>query len=196
MPASAPRGDSGGAPLLALGLAVALVAPTEVATAVEARRVALVASGQKLARDQVGYYMDVQEARLRQVVSASVRVERVGERVSLNLPGRLSFDVGSAALSPAAVEALSGVALVLAEYRFSVVSLHGHTDSSGNAAVNNRLSQERALSVARYLIDNGVEAQRIVVSGYGDRAPIASNETPEGREANRRVEVQLDPVYE
>src|SRR5690606_23420033 len=101
--------------------------------------------------DQVGYYMDVQEARLRQVVSANVRVVRLNERVILSLPGRLSFDVGSAALSPAAIEALSGVARVLGEYRFSVVSLHGHTDNSGDASINDRLSRDRALAVAQYL---------------------------------------------
>lgn len=138
--------------------------------------------------------MDVQEARFRQVATSGLRVVRLEQRVILNLPGAVAFDVGSASLSAGAVRALERVAAVLVDYRYSVISLHGHTDNSGDPLQNMRLSEQRALAVARQLIAAGVGPERIVVAGYGALAPIASNDSADGRESNRRVELQVDPV--
>jgi len=176
--------------------AVTVVAPAEFATALAERRQVLIANGERLREDEVGYYMDVQEARFRQVVSAGLRVSRREQTVVLSLPGQLTFSVNSAQLSDAARTALAAVARVLVEYRLSVVSLHGHTDDTGDPASNQRLSEQRALTVARYLIAEGVNPTRLVVAGYGSASPVADNTSDAGREANRRVELQIDPLRE
>src|SRR5690606_16963596 len=67
----------------------------------------------------------------------------------------------------------------------------GHTDSTGTDEINDRLSDERAASVTQYLTAQGVAAHRITSEGYGSEQPIADNETAEGRQANRRVEVAI-----
>ncbi|WP_234981488.1 OmpA family protein [Fontimonas thermophila] len=71
------------------------------------------------------------------------------------------------------------------------VEIGGHTDSIGNDAYNHILSQQRAEAVRQYLISRGVSGDRLVAMGYGEFRPVASNETPEGREQNRRVEFKL-----
>ena len=124
----------------------------------------------------------------------SLGIERTDQRVRLNLPGRWGFAVGSADLSTDAREALGRVASVLAEYRASLITVHGHTDSSGDAAFNRELSERRALAVARLLVDAGVAADRILVVGHGSERPVASNASEEGRDRNRRVELQVDPI--
>ncbi len=191
-PAPAPAPTPAPAPAAPIAT---VVKPEELAAAVSARRDTLVTRGQKLRADEVGYYLDVQEARFRQVASDWLLVARREDRVVLGLPGALTFDLGSAKLSPRGVEALNSVALVLVEYRFTVVSLQGHTDSIGDAATNQRISEQRALSVARVLIAAGVSAQRIVVAGYGAANPMASNASADGRDLNRRVEIEVSPLY-
>jgi outer membrane protein OmpA-like peptidoglycan-associated protein len=75
----------------------------------------------------------------------------------------------------------------------SHIEISGHTDSTGSAEVNKKLSQARAESVAKFLVDVGnIQASRIMVTGYGAEKPVASNATPEGRAANRRVEILID----
>jgi outer membrane protein OmpA-like peptidoglycan-associated protein len=182
------------APIPATPIAT-VVRPAELSAAVAARRDSLIKLGQGLNADEVGYYLDVQEARFRQIASTWLLVSRREERVVLSIPGTLSFDVGSTTLSPRAVEALGSIARVLVEYRSTVVALQGHTDSLGDATINQRLSEQRALVVARVLIAGGVAAERLVVTGYGATNPAASNATEEGRDANRRVEIEVSPLY-
>ena len=171
------------------------VVPSDnVVPAVASRRAALMAAGQRLGADEVGYYLDVQEARFRQVAAAGVIVTRVEERVILSLPGTLGFDVGSATLTRDATAALRGLARVLVDYTLSVVAVHGHTDSSGDSASNQRLSEQRAVAVARQLIASGVSAERIVIAGFGASVPLGSNASVEGRELNRRVELYVTPL--
>ena len=72
------------------------------------------------------------------------------------------------------------------------VRVEGHTDSTGSAQVNTTLSQQRADNVAKFLVEvGGISASRIMATGYGSERPVASNETPEGRAANRRVEILI-----
>ena len=74
----------------------------------------------------------------------------------------------------------------------SSIEISGHTDSTGSAEVNKSLSQKRADSVARFLVEvGGISASRVLATGYGKERPVASNETPEGRAANRRVEILI-----
>jgi OOP family OmpA-OmpF porin len=71
------------------------------------------------------------------------------------------------------------------------VQVEGHTDSTGSAKINKKLSRERAESVRAYLVKKGVEDKRLVALGFGPERPIADNATPEGQEANRRVEFNI-----
>jgi len=83
---------------------------------------------------------------------------------------------------------------VLKKYNQTLVDVFGHTDSTGSAQHNFDLSQRRALSVANYLSAQGVDSRRFAVTGFGKTRPIATNDTPEGRAQNRRVEIQLSPL--
>lgn len=143
---------------------------------------------------QAGYFLDVQQARLQQKLSTEIDLRRDGERFFLRLPNRLGFATGSAELRDEARAALRGLAEVLVEFRPTLVSIFGHTDNTGPTELNQHLSQQRALAVARFLLDAGVERNRLLVVGYGPSQPIADNATPEGRDANRRVELLLEPV--
>ncbi len=148
-----------------------------------------------LAGGGVGYYMDVQEAKLRQRLEGTgVSVTRVGDNITLNMPSSITFALNSADLNAQFYSALEGVALVLKEYNKTVVEIAGHTDSSGSDAYNLQLSQRRAQAVASYLTGQGVKTERLITVGAGEAYPIASNDTEQGRAANRRVELTIVPV--
>lgn len=159
-----------------------------------ARRAALLAEGQRLGAGEVGYYMDVQEARLRQLVAEGYGVSRRDSALVVTIPGGRIFDINSARLLPSALATLSTLAKVLVEYRMTLITLNGFTDSTGEPQANQALSQARALSAARHLVAEGVSARRIVAIGHGAEMPIADNGTPEGRERNRRVELRIEPL--
>jgi len=143
----------------------------------------------------VGYYMDKQEDKLRmQLQSTGVSVTRSGNNIILNMPGNVTFATGSSNISADFYRVLDSVALVLNEFEKTYIDVAGHTDNTGSAELNQRLSEARASSVARYLQSQKVVAQRFVTTGHGFRQPIASNDTPEGRALNRRVEIILTPV--
>jgi outer membrane protein OmpA-like peptidoglycan-associated protein len=86
------------------------------------------------------------------------------------------------------------VSLVLKEFDKTLLEVAGHTDNTGSAAYNQTLSEKRASTVAQYLTGQGVRSDRIITVGAGETHPIASNDTPEGRQANRRVELSLEPI--
>ncbi|MFP4070454.1 MAG: OmpA family protein [Desulfovibrionales bacterium] len=150
-----------------------------------------------LAGGSVGYYMDVQEAKLReQLQGTGVSVTRNGDQIMLNMPGNVTFETDSAAINPQFFDVLNSVALVIDEYKKTYVDILGHTDSTGSDAYNQQLSQRRAESVAAYLRSQGVLPERILTRGFGESKPIASNETAAGRAQNRRVEILLSPITE
>ena len=99
------------------------------------------------------------------------------------------FDTGSANLKPTARERLAKVAGILIAYPDIHIEVDGYTDSTGSPLTNQQLSQERAASVQSYLTQQGVSASSIGVHGFGEANPIASNDTPTGRQQNRRVEL-------
>lgn len=143
----------------------------------------------------VGYYMDVQEAKLREKMQGTgVSVTRSGDNIILNMPNNVTFDSSQANLKPAGANTLTGVAMVLKEYPKTAVNVVGYTDSTGGQALNMKLSQQRAESVASALITQGVTANRIRTSGMGPANPVASNSTEEGKAQNRRVEITLSPL--
>jgi outer membrane protein OmpA-like peptidoglycan-associated protein len=143
----------------------------------------------------VGYYMDVQEAKLRQRLEGTgVSVTRVGDNITLNMPSSITFALNSADLNSQFFSALEGVGVVLKEYNKTVIEVAGHTDSSGSDQYNQTLSQRRAQAVASYLTSQGVQGGRLITVGAGEAHPIASNDTEQGRAANRRVELTIVPV--
>ena len=148
-----------------------------------------------LAGGGVGYYMDVQEAKLRQKLEGTgVSVTRVGDNITLNLPSSITFATNSADLNAQFYNALDGVSMVLKEYNKTVIEVAGHTDSTGSDQYNQQLSQRRASSVANYLASHGVVNQRLITVGAGESHPVASNDTDSGRAQNRRVEMTIVPV--
>ena len=143
----------------------------------------------------VGYYMDTQEAKLRErLQNSGVSVTRNGDNIVLNMPSAITFDVNSPALKSNFFDVLDSVSLVLKEYDSTLVTVAGHTDSSGAADYNMTLSQQRAQTVAQYLGGHGVVNERLAAVGYGESHPVASNNTAEGKARNRRVEITLDPI--
>jgi outer membrane protein OmpA-like peptidoglycan-associated protein len=143
----------------------------------------------------VGYYMDRQEAELRkQLQGSGVQVRREGDVIYLVMPGNITFDVNGDTIRSDFFNVLNSVALVLKEYDKTIIKASGHTDSTGSDAINNPLSERRAESVRQYLIGQKVSHNRIQAIGYGSRYPVASNATAEGRQANRRVELELIPM--
>lgn len=142
-----------------------------------------------------GYYMDVQEAKLRDKMKGTgVSVTRQGDNIVLNMPNNVTFDSSSSTLKPAGANTLTGVAMVLKEYPKTAVNVAGYTDSTGSRQLNMTLSQQRADSVGSALITQGVAANRVRTSGMGPDNPVASNSTAEGKAQNRRVEITLNPL--
>lgn len=150
-----------------------------------------------LAGGAAGNYMDRQEAKLRQQLQGTgVSVTRNGDEIVLNMPGNVTFATNSADVNASFYPVLSSVATVLKEFDKTVVVVSGHTDSTGSDQLNMDLSQRRAGSVSGYLTAQGVNGERFITQGFGKTQPIASNDTPEGRAQNRRVEIVLSPITE
>jgi outer membrane protein OmpA-like peptidoglycan-associated protein len=164
----------------------------------ERRKRALIGAGVgALSGGGVGYYMDTQEAKLRQRLEGTgVSVTRHGDNITLNMPSNITFATDSAQVQPSFTDVLESVALVLKEYPKTIIEAAGHTDSTGSDQYNQLLSERRAEAVASVLRRHGVDDRRMVVRGYGEAFPIASNDTPQGREQNRRVELTLSPLTE
>ncbi|HEX5355935.1 MAG TPA: OmpA family protein [Aquabacterium sp.] len=113
-------------------------------------------------------------------------------QLKVNIPNDISFATGSAAIKPELRSVLETFASGLSKDSNGMhVRVVGHTDSTGSDSVNNPLSKERADSVKDFLTDRGVPASRVETAGRGEREPIASNDTAEGRAKNRRVEIFL-----
>jgi outer membrane protein OmpA-like peptidoglycan-associated protein len=164
--------------------------------AVERRQRALIGAGVGgLAGGAIGVYMDRQEAELRsELEGTGVSVTRIGDNITLNMPGHVTFATDSADLSPAFFDVLTSVAKVLEEYDKTVVEVAGHTDSTGTDSYNQSLSERRARSVSQYLQSQNINNQRLITIGIGESMPVADNTTNSGRQANRRVEITMVPV--
>ncbi|KXO11146.1 OmpA/MotB domain protein precursor [Moritella sp. JT01] len=141
----------------------------------------------------IGYYFDRQEEALRQELTGSgVQVKRVGENeLQLIMAKGIGFKTAGYNLSGDIYSSLNSVAKILNEYPKSSLRIVGHTDSVGSAESNLTLSEERAESVSAYLNKRGIKSGRLSTRGYGERRPIASNMTKDGRAANRRVEITI-----
>jgi len=142
-----------------------------------------------------GGYMDRQERDLRaRTAGTGIAVDRTGNDIRLQIPSGVTFDFNSATLRPGFRTTLDQVAQTLTAYPSTYVDIGGHTDAIGSDAVNQRLSEARAYTVADYLETRGVVRSRIAPRGYGKTVPVASNDSEDGRAQNRRVEIHLTPI--
>jgi len=166
------------------------------ATGNDPRVGALIGAGVgSLTGGMIGNYMDQQEAELRaQLQNTGVSVTRQGNQIILNMPSNITFDTDSSRVKPQFNETLVSVGLVLKKFDKTLIDVYGFTDSSGSDEYNVKLSNERAVSVATVLANQGVNQQRFYITGKGEEDPIASNSTESGRAQNRRVEIMLSPL--
>ena len=160
------------------------------------RKNALIGAGVGgLAGSGVGYYMDRQEQKLRdQLRGSGVSVTRQGDNIVLNMPGNITFRTASSDLNPNFTNVLDSVALVGKEFDKTLISVEGHTDNVGGTDYNQKLSEQRASSVATYLSGRGIPPNRLMAIGFGESRPVASNTSEDGRSQNRRVEIHLEPL--
>ena len=141
----------------------------------------------------IGIIFDRQEKDLRNKLKGTgVDVKRTGEgEIKLTAPESITFDINSYVIKPQFRNTLDSVATVLKTYPDSTIVVSGHTDTTGNDAINNPLSVNRASSVESYLESQGISSSRITSRGFGSKQPIASNATEAGRAQNRRVEIAI-----
>jgi outer membrane protein OmpA-like peptidoglycan-associated protein len=163
---------------------------------VERRKHALIGAGVgALAGGAVGYYMDQQELKLRKELEGTgVSVTRIGDNITLNMPGHITFATASSDISPAFFDVLKSVSKVLVEFDQTIVEVAGHTDSDGGIEYNQGLSERRAQAVAQYFHIHDILDQRLIMIGKGELRPVADNTTASGKQANRRVEITMVPV--
>ncbi|MCP5092064.1 MAG: OmpA family protein [Gammaproteobacteria bacterium] len=177
----------------AAGAVVGLISGDD---AVERRQHALILAGVgALAGGAIGHYQDRQEAALRaELEGTGVSVTRIGDNITLNMPGNVTFATDSSDLSPAFFDVLNSVGKVLGEFEQTVVEVAGHTDSTGSESYNQSLSERRANSVASYLKSQNVMSERLITLGMGELRPVADNRSAAGKQANRRVEITMVPL--
>lgn len=193
---SAPRRNNTATGALAGALGGAVLGYlTNTSNGEQGRKNALIGAGVgALGGAAVGQYMDRQQRAMEAELSGSgVGVARQGDNLVLRMPADVTFATNQSNVEPQFDSTLADVAGVLRQYDQSIVDVVGHTDSSGGDAINQPLSERRAVSVADSLIRNGVQRERLYVAGVSSRNPVASNDTPAGRAQNRRVEIVIRP---
>ena len=138
----------------------------------------------------IGHVMDDQAEDLQDQLP-NAKVERVGEGIQVTFDSGILFGFDSSTLSAAARENLLSLATSLQDYEGTKVLVVGHTDSSGADEYNQALSERRAAAARGFLVDQGLMMERVQAQGRGEAEPVASEETDEGAQQNRRVEVAI-----
>jgi outer membrane protein OmpA-like peptidoglycan-associated protein len=138
----------------------------------------------------IGNYMDKQAAEVERDIEGA-QVTRIGEGIKITFDSGILFDVNKAVLKPVSKENLDKLAEILNKYEDTNILLEGHTDATGSDEYNMDLSEKRATSVGNHLAIQGVNPTRFTIMGYGESQPIATNDTDEGRQLNRRVEIAI-----
>jgi len=138
----------------------------------------------------IGNYMDKQAEEMQKDIEGA-KIERVGEGIKITFDSGILFDFDKSDLRPAAQTNLTKLAEILNKYSDTNILIEGHTDSKGSDDYNMTLSRSRAQSVANYVAGLGVDPGRFTTTGYGESQPIATNDTDDGRQQNRRVELAI-----
>ncbi|MDH3215904.1 MAG: OmpA family protein [Candidatus Krumholzibacteria bacterium] len=138
----------------------------------------------------IGSYMDKQAAEIERDIQGA-KIERYPEGIKITFDSGLMFDVDKATLRSRTRDELSELAVILNKYPDTEVLLEGHTDATGSDEYNLELSRRRAQAVANHLASANVNATRFTVMGYGEGQPVANNDSVDGRQLNRRVDVAI-----
>jgi outer membrane protein OmpA-like peptidoglycan-associated protein len=138
----------------------------------------------------IGNYMDKQAAEIRRDLEGA-RVERIGEAIKITFDSGILFDVDKSELRPLSKDNLGKLAKILNKYPDTNILIEGHTDNTGADDYNMTLSKDRAQGVAFYMATLEVTSGRFSTMGYGKTQPIAPNDTVEGRQKNRRVDIAI-----
>ena len=138
----------------------------------------------------IGNYMDKQAEEMERDLEGA-EIERVGEGIKVTFDSGILFDVNKSSLRSQAQENLTKLAVILNKYENTEILVEGHTDSDGTDEHNMDLSIRRANSVGNYLAGQGVIGVRLRLMGYGEAQPTASNDTPDGKQQNRRVDIAI-----
>ena len=144
----------------------------------------------------IGYKMDQQIKELEeQTAGTGVDVSETdgGEAILVNLPDGVTFSTGSYTISSGFRDLLDRVAGSLRQYPNSLIDVYGHTDTTGSATTNQRLSEQRAQAVANYLISQGVSSSRVRWMGFGETRLKVSTGDNVNEPLNRRVEIKIVP---
>ena len=144
----------------------------------------------------IGYKMDQQIKELEeQTAGTGVDVSETdgGEAILVNLPDGVTFSTGSYTISPGFRDLFDRVAGSLRQYPNSLIDVYGHTDTTGSATTNQRLSEQRAQAVANYLISQGVSSSRVRWMGFGETRLKVSTGDNVNEPLNRRVEIKIVP---
>lgn len=141
----------------------------------------------------VGHYLDKQEAEMQGILASQDRMQRDQDSLQVSMSSDIMFETGKAYIQPGGRDKLRQFAGVLNRYPRTTIEVVGHTDSRGSDDSNYELSNRRARAVADELVADGVSPSRIRTRGEGPSRPVASNDAPEGRSQNRRVEINVTP---
>jgi outer membrane protein OmpA-like peptidoglycan-associated protein len=160
------------------------------------------AVGGALAGGAVGRYMDDQRRDLeknlsREIQSGQARVEKLAnDVVRITMTNQTAFETDSTEIKPGFHTTMDKVADVVVRYGKTTLTIVGHTDNVGSNSYNQRLSERRAHTVARYLESKQVNSMRLAIAGKGESQPVANNNSEGGRQANRRVQIYLEPIVQ
>ena len=138
----------------------------------------------------IGNYMDKQADEMKNDI-AGAKIERVGEGIKITFDSGILFATNSSTLEPQAKTNINKLAAILNKYPDTNILVTGHTDSDGTEQHNQTLSERRAKTVSDYTEMQGVSSSRFSVVGLGEGEPVASNDTPDGKRMNRRVEIAV-----
>ncbi len=138
----------------------------------------------------IGRKMDKQAEEIKNEVPG-VKVDRVGEGIVIEFESNILFGFDNYALTAEAKENLGKLVTILTKYPDTDIAIHGHTDSKGSEAYNQKLSERRAKAVSNYLVSQNISSSRLTTIGFGESQPKYSNETADGLAKNRRVEFAI-----
>ncbi len=184
----------------AIGAGVGTVIGAGVGYAIGGKKGAAIGAGAGLAVGGlagmgIGRYMDKQEEELQRAIAESeaASLKREQDILILTFKADFMFDVDSAAVKPGLQSEIDRVAEVLNRFPETNIRIEGYTDSTGPEEYNQKLSERRADSVKNEMLARNVQEYRLQTIGFGETRPVATNETPEGRLQNRRVQIVIIP---